>query len=117
MPSKDLMNYELIFFNNKDNKVEHFRYLLHALLPYLKMIDDEQVVDMNMEAKRRRLHALKINEAYEHSNEHLYCGNYNTSIFDFHKTAVFLNVTMTYASHVVGRFESNPCKILGMKYL
>ena len=110
MPRKDLMIQEFKFLNSKDNKVEHYRYLLHALLPYLKMIDDEQVADMNMEAKRRRL--PKINQAYEHSNKRLYCSNCNTSIFDVHKTTVFLNAPYTYASCVVGRFER-----LGMKYL
>ncbi|KAK0594289.1 hypothetical protein LWI29_023474 [Acer saccharum] len=88
IPSKDLMNWELHFFNDKNNNVEHSRYLLHALLPYLKMIDDEQVAEMNMEAKRRCLpiSKLKIKKAYKHSNERLYCSNCNTSIFDFHRS-------------------------------
>ncbi|TXG57699.1 hypothetical protein EZV62_015528 [Acer yangbiense] len=88
IPSIDLMNWELNFFNDKDNKVKHSRYLLHAFLPYLQMINDEQVVEMNVEAKRQRLpiSKLKIKKAYEHSNDHLYCSNFNTFIFDFHKS-------------------------------
>ncbi|KAK4834060.1 hypothetical protein QYF36_016127 [Acer negundo] len=50
------------------------------------MIDDKQVVEMNMEAKRQHLHVskLKIKKAYEHSNGRLYHSNCNTFMFDFH---------------------------------
>ena len=54
------------------------------------MINNEQVVEMNMEAMRQRLPVskLKIKKAYEHSNERLYCSNCSISIFDFHKSCI-----------------------------
>lgn len=36
---------------NKDNGVEHSKYLLKGLLPYLRQLDEEQMIEREIEAK------------------------------------------------------------------
>lgn len=38
---------------SKDEEIEHSKYLLHALLPFLKRLNDEQLIETEMEARRQ----------------------------------------------------------------
>ncbi|XP_062026191.1 uncharacterized protein LOC133742513 [Rosa rugosa] len=74
---------------DKGTKLEHSKYLVHQLLPYLKMIRDEQVSEMVVEVKRqglRDLSELKVEKAKSGDGVRMYCNSCSTSIFDFHRT-------------------------------
>ncbi|XP_040366412.1 uncharacterized protein LOC112175955 isoform X1 [Rosa chinensis] len=74
---------------DRGTKLEHCKYLVHQLLPYLKRIRDEQVSEMVVEAKRRGLRdvlELKVEKAKCGEDERMYCNNCSTSIFDFHRS-------------------------------
>lgn len=38
---------------SKVEEIEHSKYLLHALLPFLKRLNDEQLIEMEIEARRQ----------------------------------------------------------------
>ncbi|XP_024028850.1 lysine-specific demethylase JMJ25 [Morus notabilis] len=73
---------------SKDEEIEHSRYLLQGLLPFLKRLNEEQGIESEMEAKRRgvSLSELKIQESHCSKNERIYCNNCKTSIVDFHRS-------------------------------
>ncbi|XP_062028262.1 lysine-specific demethylase JMJ26-like [Rosa rugosa] len=74
---------------DEETKLEHCKYLVHQLLPYLKRIRDEQVSEMVVEAKRQGLgdvSELKVEKANCADDERMYCNNCSTSIFDFHRS-------------------------------
>lgn len=73
----------------KDERLEHCKYLVNQLLPYLKRINDEQVTEMVFEARRQGLvdfEELKIEKSNCRVGERMYCNNCKTSIFDFHRS-------------------------------
>ncbi|WJX21577.1 hypothetical protein P8452_10988 [Trifolium repens] len=73
---------------NKDHEVELSKYMLKELLPYLRRLDKEQMVEKEIEAKRQglSLSELKIEVADCPKNERVYCNNCKTSIFDYHRS-------------------------------
>ncbi|PQQ10874.1 lysine-specific demethylase JMJ25 [Prunus yedoensis var. nudiflora] len=81
-------NLTLKFKIEEGEKVEHSKYLIHTLLPFLKRINDEQVIEMEMEARRQGLTLLelKTKKSDVKANERVYCNNCKTSIFDLHRT-------------------------------
>ncbi|KAL0008945.1 hypothetical protein SO802_010447 [Lithocarpus litseifolius] len=86
VPVKNLKNLELNI--SKDEKFEHYKYVLQILLPFLQRINEEQMVEKNLEAKRQGLllPELKIEKADCPINERVYCDICKTSIFDFHRS-------------------------------
>ncbi|KAL5564875.1 hypothetical protein UlMin_028039 [Ulmus minor] len=83
---KNLMNVRISY--TKEQNFEYNGYLLQALLPFLKRLDNEQVIEAEMEAKRQgiSLSELKIQKWNGSKNECVYCDNCKTSIFDFHRS-------------------------------
>ncbi|WJX21574.1 hypothetical protein P8452_10986 [Trifolium repens] len=73
---------------NKDEEVEFSKYLLKGLLPYLRQLDEEQMIEKKREANRQgiSLSKLKIKSADYSKDERVYCDNCKTSIFDYHRT-------------------------------
>ncbi|XP_004301534.1 PREDICTED: lysine-specific demethylase JMJ25-like [Fragaria vesca subsp. vesca] len=75
--------------DDEETKLEHCKYLVHSLLPYLKRIKDEQVSEMVVEAKRQGLShvsQLQVQKSNCLEDERMFCNHCNTSIFDFHRT-------------------------------
>ncbi|KAL5543234.1 hypothetical protein UlMin_010944, partial [Ulmus minor] len=72
----------------KEQEFEYNGYLLQALLPFLKRLDDEQVIEAETEAKRQgiSLSELKIPKSDVSESERVYCDNCKTSIVDFHRS-------------------------------
>ncbi|KAJ7954567.1 Lysine-specific demethylase JMJ25 [Quillaja saponaria] len=85
-PNEELKNLHLQV--SEAEKVEHSKYLLQLLLPYLEQLEEEQVIEKQMEAKLQGvlLPELKIEEADCNENERVYCDNCRTSIFDCHRS-------------------------------
>ncbi|XP_010275975.1 PREDICTED: lysine-specific demethylase JMJ25-like isoform X2 [Nelumbo nucifera] len=73
---------------NEDEQSIHLRYLLDALLPFLKQFDKEQMMEREIEARIQGLapSEMKIQKAIFYSDERAYCNNCRTSIFDFHRS-------------------------------
>ncbi|XP_061337465.1 lysine-specific demethylase JMJ26-like [Gastrolobium bilobum] len=71
-----------------DEKVELLKYLLKGLLPYLRQLDEEQMIEKEIEAKRQglSLSELNIEKADYSKDERVYCDNCKTSIFDYHRS-------------------------------
>ncbi|KAL5539692.1 hypothetical protein UlMin_042240, partial [Ulmus minor] len=70
-----------------EQNFEYNAYLLQALLPLLKRLDDEQVIEGEMEAKRQgiSLSELKIPKSGSEFKR-VYCDNCKTSIVDYHRS-------------------------------
>ncbi|CAJ2630941.1 unnamed protein product [Trifolium pratense] len=76
-----------------DDEVELSKYMLKELLPYVRQLDEEQMAEKEIEAKRQgmniaglSLSELKIEVADCPKNERVYCDNCKTSIFDYHRS-------------------------------
>ncbi|XP_062107930.1 lysine-specific demethylase JMJ26-like isoform X2 [Humulus lupulus] len=71
-----------------DDKIEYSRYLLQQLLPFMKRLNAEQVIERELEAKRQGIAVLEleIQKAGCFENERVYCNNCRTSIVDFHRS-------------------------------
>ncbi|XP_058001606.1 lysine-specific demethylase JMJ29 isoform X3 [Hevea brasiliensis] len=74
-----------------DRKVLHSKYLVQALLPYLKQLNEEQMVEKKIEARIQgtfgiSLAELEIQNANCPKDERMYCDNCGTSIFDHHRS-------------------------------
>ncbi|KAK2458983.1 lysine-specific demethylase JMJ25 [Trifolium repens] len=65
---------------NKDHEIELSKYMLKELLPYLRRLDEEQMAEREIEAKRQglSLSELKIEVADCPKNERVYCDNCKT---------------------------------------
>ncbi|WOL07679.1 lysine-specific demethylase JMJ25-like isoform X1 [Canna indica] len=86
VPIKDLIKLGSDF--SKEEKLNHSAYLLKFLLPVLKQINREQMLEKEMEANNQGLvlSDLKVQEAFWDVDERAYCDNCRTSIFDFHRS-------------------------------
>ncbi|KAM5554580.1 hypothetical protein ABKV19_022798 [Rosa sericea] len=73
---------------SKEEKLEHSKYLLQALLPLLKRLNDEQVIEMEMEARRQGLSVseLKIQRSNCSYDERVNCNNCKASIVDLYRS-------------------------------
>ncbi|XP_058004565.1 lysine-specific demethylase JMJ25 isoform X2 [Hevea brasiliensis] len=71
-----------------DRKVLYSKYLLQALLPYLKQLNEEQMMERKIEARKQgvSLAELQIQNANCPTDERIYCDNCRTSIFDYHRS-------------------------------
>ncbi|ONI22349.1 hypothetical protein PRUPE_2G123400, partial [Prunus persica] len=76
------------FCISEDKKVEHSKYLLQVLLPFLKRVNDEQMIEMEIEARRQglSLSELKIQRSDSSYGDRVYCNNCKTSIIDLHRS-------------------------------
>ncbi|XP_020211133.1 lysine-specific demethylase JMJ25 isoform X2 [Cajanus cajan] len=72
----------------KDEKVEFSIHLLQVLLPYLRLLEEEQMIENETEAKIRGLSVSELNivKADFTMGERVYCDNCKTSIFDYHRS-------------------------------
>ncbi|CAK9311523.1 unnamed protein product [Citrullus colocynthis] len=88
VPVKNLKN--MVPVVTEDSKVEHAKYVLRKLLPFLKWLNEEQMLEKKQEATRLALplHDLKVEKVDCEDNERMYCDICRTSIFDFHRTCV-----------------------------
>ncbi|KAF5191817.1 Lysine-specific demethylase jmj25 [Thalictrum thalictroides] len=70
-----------------EEKIVYSRYILHALLPFLKNINQEQRMEKLMEAKIQGLEPekIKMQLADLPDDERLFCNNCKTSIVDYHR--------------------------------
>ncbi|CAL0300508.1 unnamed protein product [Lupinus luteus] len=70
------------------NEVELSKYLLIRLLPFVRQLNEEQMLELGIEAKRQGLSLSELNiEKAEYSlKERVYCDNCKTSIFDYHRS-------------------------------
>ncbi|XP_040996217.1 lysine-specific demethylase JMJ25-like [Juglans microcarpa x Juglans regia] len=86
VPVKNLKNQELIV--SEDEKFEHYKYSLQILVPILKRLNEEQMIEKEMEAKRQGLSLpqLEIKQTDCPIDERMYCNNCKTSIYDFHRS-------------------------------
>ncbi|KAL7128622.1 hypothetical protein ABFS83_13G007200 [Erythranthe nasuta] len=71
-----------------EEKMEYSRYMLQRLLPFLKKFHEEQMVEMETEAK---IQGLPISEVKPQqlncvAVDRIYCNNCKTSIVDFHRS-------------------------------
>ncbi|PRQ57271.1 putative transcription factor & chromatin remodeling &Metalloenzymes JmjC family [Rosa chinensis] len=73
---------------SKEEKLEHSKYLLQALLPLLKRLNDEQLIEMEMEARRQGLSVseLKIQRSNCSYDERVNCNNCKASIVDLYRS-------------------------------
>ncbi|TYI94679.1 hypothetical protein E1A91_D02G222000v1 [Gossypium mustelinum] len=69
-------------------EVQHTRYVLQTLLPYIKQFSEEQIKEKVIEAKINGVAAeqIKLKQAICTENERVYCNYCRTSIADFHRS-------------------------------
>ncbi|KAJ6774968.1 hypothetical protein OIU79_018199 [Salix purpurea] len=85
-PVKDLKNLNLEV--SEEEEVKHSKFLLRALLPFLKQLDAEQMMEREIEAMIRGVPAadLQIENARCPADERMFCDNCRTSISDYHRS-------------------------------
>ncbi|GFY91364.1 transcription factor jumonji (jmjC) domain-containing protein [Actinidia rufa] len=86
VPIKDLKNLKLEV--SEEEKLQHSKYILKALLPFLKNLNQEQMIEKKVEAtiKDLPLSEVKLQRANCLTNERVYCNHCKTSIVDFHRS-------------------------------
>lgn len=69
-------------------KIKYARYLLHYLLPCLRDLNKEQMVEIEKEAENQGLSVsqLSVEQADCRNDERVFCDNCRTSIFDLHRS-------------------------------
>ncbi|PIA26645.1 hypothetical protein AQUCO_09100066v1 [Aquilegia coerulea] len=72
----------------RDKQVLYSKYIVHTLLPVLKQINQEQMMEKELESKIQGLSLkdIKVRHAGSFIDERLYCNNCKTSIFDYHRS-------------------------------
>ncbi|KAK8470680.1 hypothetical protein PHAVU_003G031500 [Phaseolus vulgaris] len=72
----------------KGEKVEVSLYLLQVLLPFIRQLDEEHMIENETEAKIQGLSVSELNivKADFSLQERVYCDNCKTSIFDYHRS-------------------------------
>ncbi|XP_011021911.1 PREDICTED: lysine-specific demethylase JMJ25-like isoform X2 [Populus euphratica] len=85
-PVKDLKNLNLEV--SEEEEVQHSKFLLCSLLPFLKLLDTEQMTEREIEARIRGVPPadLQIENASCPADERMFCDNCRTSIFDYHRS-------------------------------
>ncbi|THG18328.1 hypothetical protein TEA_012540 [Camellia sinensis var. sinensis] len=93
---KELNNLKLKI--NEDEKVHHSMYLLHALIPFLKHFNQEQIDGEGNRGQDSRLSlaALELQRQLVKRNERVYCDYCKTSVVDFHRTVQTVFMTFAY---------------------
>ncbi|XP_055961706.1 lysine-specific demethylase JMJ25-like isoform X2 [Mercurialis annua] len=77
---------ELNVDNNK--QLLHCKYIVQTLLPFLRQLDEEQLMEKDIEARGKGLSPvdIEIHNADCPKNERIFCDNCRTSIFDYHRS-------------------------------
>ncbi|KAH8507859.1 hypothetical protein H0E87_010131 [Populus deltoides] len=85
-PVKDPKNLNLEV--SEEEEVQHSKFLLSSLLPFLKRLDAEQMTERDIEARIRGVPPadLQIENASCPADERMFCDNCRTSIFDHHRS-------------------------------
>ncbi|KAG8391053.1 hypothetical protein BUALT_Bualt01G0147900 [Buddleja alternifolia] len=85
-PIRHLKNFRVEF--TFEEKMQHSRYILRMLLPFLKKFHAEQLVEMELEAKIQGLpiSEIKPQQSDYRANERPYCDNCTMGIVDFHRS-------------------------------
>ncbi|CAL5401659.1 unnamed protein product [Camellia sinensis] len=123
---KELNNLKLKI--NEDEKVHHSMYLLHALIPFLKHFNQEQLMEKEIEAKIQGLSlaALELQKAACEKDERVYCNYCKTSVVDFHRSCpnCFYDLCLTCCREVRdGHFQGGGKEVIfqytdnGLAYL
>ncbi|XP_058216306.1 lysine-specific demethylase JMJ25-like isoform X2 [Rhododendron vialii] len=91
VPVKFLKKADLVL--DAEEKIQHSRYILRALLPFLKDFHREQLREKEIEAKIQDLSLsdTKVQYADCPEDERAYCNNCQTSIVDFHRSCSHCN--------------------------
>lgn len=111
-----------------DEKVQYAKYIIQALLSYLKQINNEQMREKELEAKIHDLplEKLLIENAGCATDERVYCDICRTSIFDFHRSCrhCFSDLCLTCCSELRnGKLKASTEKVVveyadnGLEYL
>ncbi|KAI3982872.1 hypothetical protein MKX01_010355 [Papaver californicum] len=84
--SKDLKCQEMKMV--AEEKLNHSKYLLQALLPVLNKIHEDQAMEKELEAKIQGISPseLEIEQTFCYPDERFYCNNCKTSIVDFYRS-------------------------------
>ncbi|XP_074273934.1 lysine-specific demethylase JMJ26-like isoform X2 [Silene latifolia] len=71
-----------------EENIEHSKKLLRTILPLLKQINTEQMLEKEIEANIHRVPVTEFNipKADCSRDERIFCNNCKTSIFDFHRS-------------------------------
>ncbi|XVF87595.1 hypothetical protein PTKIN_Ptkin18bG0132600 [Pterospermum kingtungense] len=79
---------EFLRDKNKVDKVLHFHYLICMLLPVMKQINQDQSVEIEVEAKikGKKLSDIQVQPAEFGANKQYCCCNCKTFILDFHRS-------------------------------
>ncbi|CAN6317656.1 unnamed protein product [Urochloa humidicola] len=74
-----------------ENHVCYACHVVHLLLPWLKKLQQEQMKEKELEAKRKGglVNEVKLEEAECSLDERVYCNKCRTSIVDFHRRCEF----------------------------
>ncbi|CAN1283240.1 Lysine-specific demethylase JMJ27 [Linum perenne] len=68
-----------------DQSRQYAKYMVQALLPFLKRIDEEQLLERNIDARILAVEDMNVEEAECSSDERMYCDICKTAIFDYHR--------------------------------
>ncbi|XP_065869427.1 lysine-specific demethylase JMJ29-like [Euphorbia lathyris] len=73
---------------DEEKKVPYAKYLLQWILPYLKQLNEEQLMERKTEASMQGVSPaeLDIQNANCPEEERMYCDSCRTSIFDYHRS-------------------------------
>ncbi|PON52136.1 Zinc finger, RING-type domain containing protein [Parasponia andersonii] len=73
---------------DNSEKVQHLKYLLCSLLPFLKQICEEQMEEVEIEARIQGISAsdVEIPQTLCYNDERVYCNHCATSIIDLHRS-------------------------------
>ncbi|XP_074366280.1 lysine-specific demethylase JMJ26-like isoform X2 [Apium graveolens] len=73
---------------SEDDKIHHSKYLLKRLLPFVRQIHEQQIMEREMEAKIGGLSMsdVKVQIAYCPIDERMNCDYCRTSIADYHRS-------------------------------
>ncbi|CAM0951261.1 unnamed protein product [Alopecurus aequalis] len=71
-----------------ESKIRYARYLLHYLMPCLRELNQDQMVERQTEANSRgmKLCEMTVEQADCRNDERVFCDNCRTSIFDLHRS-------------------------------
>ncbi|KAI3904128.1 hypothetical protein MKW98_021714 [Papaver atlanticum] len=71
-----------------EEKIEYCKYFLKYLLPVLKQINQEQVIETEVEVTIQGLSPYEVYIRNANCDERMYCNNCKTSIVDYHRSCL-----------------------------
>ncbi|KAK7290303.1 hypothetical protein RIF29_04619 [Crotalaria pallida] len=94
---------------NQDVKIQHLKHLVQALCPFLEQFNQEQLLELEMEAKIQGLSLsdVKVSQIDYSEDERIYCNNCKTSIIDFHRSCpnCSYDICLTCCREIRGNFS------------